>query len=65
MSTNKFKYWTVTTTKVVKANNKKDAIAAVRKMKASGAKVLSSDTSVDRISASEARDFLSVSEEVS
>lgn len=59
MSDNKFKFWTVQTTRVVRANNKADAIAAVSRKNANGAKVLGTMTpSVDRISAAEANQVL-------
>lgn len=58
MSTNKSKYWEVTTTKIVRAVNKTEAVkaASVRKP-VTGTEVLTSLTSADRISAAEAHYF--------
>ena len=61
MSQNKFKYWEVSTTQVVKANTKAEAIAAVQPRKVVGAKVLSSDVFVERISAGDAHALVSQS----
>lgn len=60
MSDNKMKYWTVTTSRIVRANTKADALAAVQRKPANGAKVLNSMSSVDRISAAEANELTSV-----
>lgn len=55
MSQNKSKYWTVTTTKIVRANNKADAVAAAtRRTTQNPAKVLGSLTDAERISAADA-----------
>ncbi len=54
MSTNKYKYWEVSTTQIIKANTKAEALAAVAPRKMPSAKVLSSDVFAERISASEA-----------
>lgn len=62
MSTNKFKYWTVTTSQLVKANNKADALAATQRKASNGAKVLGRMVAeVDRVTADEAREILSES----
>ena len=59
MSTNKSKYWTVTTTKVVRANNKTDAIlVATTRKPAANAKVLTSFNDAERISAADAHYFV-------
>lgn len=55
MSANKRKYFTVTTTAIVSANNQADAVAAVQRKRGIDASVLSSDVSVARISAAEAK----------
>ena len=55
MSSNKSKYWTVTTTKIVRANNKADAVAvASRRTTENPAKVLATSTDAERISAADA-----------
>lgn len=54
MSTNKFKYWEVSTTQIVKALNKSDAIAAVQPRRTPVAKILGSEVTVERISAIDA-----------
>jgi hypothetical protein len=51
MSNNKLKYWEVSTTQIIKANTKAEAVAAVVPRKVAGVKVLSSDVFAERISA--------------
>jgi hypothetical protein len=62
MSENKFKYFTVTTTSVVKANNKAEAqkIAMSNGRRTSGisGELICSDVEIERISAIEAREQL-------
>ena len=59
MSSNKSKYWTVTTTKVVRANNKSDAFAvAARRTTENPAKVLATVVDAERISATDAHFIL-------
>lgn len=55
MSANKFRYYTVETTSVVKANSKTDAEAIARGRRGISGSVLSTETTVDRIAAAEAR----------
>lgn len=55
MSDSKYKYYTVTTSKVVRANSQTEAVAAANGKRGLDAKVLSIDTEAFRISASEAR----------
>lgn len=64
MSTNKFKYWEVNTTQIVKANTKAEALAAVTPRKIAGVKVLSSDAYAERISAGDAHAAAAVSQPV-
>lgn len=59
MSDNKLKYWEVTTTQIVKANTKTEAMKLVgRRGRTSYGEVLSTDTVVDRISASDAHEIV-------
>lgn len=62
MADNKFKYFTVTTTTIVKANNKADAekLALSNKRSLSGlpGELIYKDVEVERISAIEAREQL-------
>lgn len=59
MSENKMKYWTVQTTRIVRANNKADALAAASRKSSNGAKVLGTvPPTVDRITAVEATEVL-------
>ncbi len=59
MSENKFKYFTVTTTAIVKATTKSDAeaIASGRRVSAATGKALYRDVVIERISAIEAHDM--------
>lgn len=55
---NKFKYFTVTQTSIVKANNKTEALRAARSSRrVPQTEVLWSDSEVDRIPAVEAHSF--------
>jgi hypothetical protein len=56
MSENKFKYFTVTTTSVVKANSKTDAQKLAMGRRGVTGEVLFKDVEIDRISAIEARE---------
>jgi len=59
MSTNKLKYWEVTTTSIVKANTKAEALKAARSSRpVPGTKVETRFTEGNRISAAEARVFM-------
>ena len=62
MSDNKFKYFTVTTTSVVKANNKADAEKIALSNRRNGAGVagelIYKDVEVERITATQAREQL-------
>lgn len=59
MSENKLKYWEVTTTQVVKANSKSDAMKLVgRRGRTSYGEVLMTETEIDRISASSAHEIV-------
>ena len=61
MSDNKFKYFTVTTTSVVKANNKTDAekiAMSSSNRRSSLGEVLYKDVEIERISAAEAHEQL-------
>jgi hypothetical protein len=58
MSDNKFKYFTVTTTTLVKANNKTDAEKLAIGRRGVTGEVLFSAVDVDRISSSEAYEQL-------
>jgi hypothetical protein len=60
MSTNKLKYWSVTTTQVIKANNKADAVAMASRKRIPGAEVVGTVRETERISAADATAFLSV-----
>jgi hypothetical protein len=64
MSENKFKYFTVTTTAVVKANNKADAekiaMSNRRTIKSTPGELLYKDMDVDRITAVQARENFTV-----
>lgn len=55
MSENKNKYFTVTTTSVVRAKNMKDALTAVSKTRSKVGEVLATENTVTRISAAEAK----------
>ncbi|HJS83557.1 MAG TPA: hypothetical protein VJ742_12060 [Nitrososphaera sp.] len=57
MSQNKRKYFEVTTSSIVSANNKADAVLAVQRKRGVDASVLSTDTWAERISATEAQSF--------
>ena len=60
MSENKLKYFTVTSTSIVKANNKADAekIAVSNRKPANvEGKLIFKDMEIERISAAEAREF--------
>lgn len=59
MSDNKFKYFSVTTTSVVKANNKADAekiATATRRNSGVAGELIFKDVEVERISAMQARE---------
>jgi hypothetical protein len=58
MSENKFKYFTVTTTTLVKANNKAEAQKLAMGRRGIAGEVLFSDVEIDRISSSEAYEQL-------
>ena len=59
MSDNKLKYWEVTTTQIVKANSKTDAMKLVgRRGRTASGEVLSTETVIDRISASDAHEIV-------
>jgi hypothetical protein len=59
MSDNKLKYWEVTTTQIVKANSKNDAMKLVgRRGRTAHGEVLSVDTNIDRISAADAHEIV-------
>lgn len=60
MSSNKFNYYTVTTTAVIKATNKTDALALSMNRRGVSGQVLSQDTEVDRIPATEAHALVQV-----
>lgn len=55
MSDNKFKYYTVTTTTLVKAKNQTDAQKLTMNRRGVSGEVLFSDIDIERISAIEAR----------
>lgn len=58
MSDNKLKYWEVSTTQVVKARNKGEALrAATLRTRVPGTEVLVSETTADRISAVDAHEL--------
>lgn len=59
MSANKFKYWEINTTTVVKALNKTDAMAAARNKRTPGTQVLTTFVSADRIAAADAHALVS------
>lgn len=56
MSENKFKYFTVTTTTLVKANTKADAEKLAMGRRGVTGEVMFKDVEIERISAVEARD---------
>lgn len=56
MSDNKFKYFTVTTTTLVKANNKADAHKLAMGRRGVTGEVMFNDVEIERISAVEARE---------
>lgn len=56
MSDNKFKYFTVTTTTLVKANNKTEAQKVAMGRRGVAGEVLLTSTDVDRISSVEAHE---------
>jgi hypothetical protein len=56
MSDNKFKYFTVTTTTLVKANNKADAQKLAMGRRGVTGEVMFNDVEIERISAVEARE---------
>lgn len=57
MSDSKYRYYEVTITKVVRANNKADAEAAALNKRGFDAKVLQSEVESTRIPAGEAREL--------
>lgn len=57
MSTSKYRYYTVTTTKVVRANNQADAVAVASGKRGVDASVISTETEAERITAGEAKSF--------
>lgn len=57
MSANKRKYFYVTTTKLVSANNKSDALQAAQGKRGIDANVLWSETDGERISADRAKTY--------
>lgn len=59
MSDNKGKYFEVTTSTIVRANNMRDAVAALKSKKVP-ATILYNDSDVVRISAAEAREVASL-----
>ncbi len=59
MSANKFRYYEVSNTAIVKANNMTDAQALVRGRKNVTGQILATDVDVTRLSASEAQSFIS------
>lgn len=58
MSDNKFKYFEVTTTALVKANSKADAEKLTMGRRGVSGEVLSKHTEIDRVSAIDAREML-------
>jgi hypothetical protein len=60
MSDNKFKYFEVTTTALVKANSKTDAEKLTMGRRGVQGEVLSKTTDIERISAIEVREMLEV-----
>lgn len=58
MSENKFKYYTVTTTTLVKAKNQADAQKLAMSRRGISGEVLFSDVDIERISAVEARQHI-------
>ena len=56
MSDNKFKYFAVTTTTLVKANNKTEAQKLAMGRRGVAGEVLFNTTDIERISSAEARD---------
>lgn len=58
MSDNKFKYFTVTTTTLVKANSKTDAENLAKNRRGVQGEVLFRSTDIDRISSAEAHEQL-------
>lgn len=58
MSDNKFKYFEVTTTALVRANSKTDAEKLAMGRRGITGEVLSKHTEIDRVSAIEAREML-------
>lgn len=58
MSANKLKYFEVTTTAVVRANNMTDAEAIARGRRNIQGQVLVTDTDISRISANEAQSWM-------
>lgn len=57
MSTNKRKYFLVTTTQLVSANNQADALAKAQGRRGIDANELWSETDVERVSAERAKTF--------
>jgi len=60
MSSNKFNYYTVTTTTIVKANNKTDALAVTMNRRGVTGEILTREVYVDRIAAAEAHALVQV-----
>ena len=60
MSSNKFNYYTVTSTSVIKATNKSDALALAMNRRGVSGQVLANDTEIDRIPAAEAHTLVQV-----
>lgn len=60
MSSNKFNYYTVTTTTIVKANNKTDALALTMNRRGVTGEILTREVDVDRIAAAEAHALVQV-----
>jgi hypothetical protein len=59
LSANKFKYFEVTTTSVVQANNKSDAVAVTRGKRGVKGRVLLRESTTERITAAEAHSAVS------
>lgn len=58
MSDSKFRYYSVTTTTVVRANNKTDALALAKNRRGVPGQSLQEDVWIDRIPASEAHSLV-------
>jgi hypothetical protein len=59
MSANKFKYWEINTTTVVKALNKTDAMAAASRKRTPNSQILTTVVSAERIPAVDAHALVS------